>query len=79
MMKFGCGPAMGKLSATLMILGMALLIAACSSGGDGNQMTPVEVPDGDGMSGDNGEPMMTELGAWNTLMPGTLDILTFSK
>ena len=60
MMKFGCGPAMGRLSAILMILGMVLLIAACSSS-DGDKK--VEVP-----------PVMTELGDWNTLMAGSLDI-----
>ena len=64
-MKFGCGPALGRLSATLMILGMVLLIAACGS----SDKTPVvEGP------GDTDEPMMTDLGAWNTLAPGSLDI-----
>ena len=62
MMKFGCGPAMGRLSAILMILGMVLLIAACSSS-DGDKKVEVEVP-----------PVMTELGEWNTLMAGSLDI-----
>lgn len=65
-MKLGCGLAMRRLSAISMILGMVLLVAACGSDGGGNQMAPVEMP------GDNGEPMMTELGAWNTLMPGAL-------
>ena len=69
-MKFGCGLMMGRLPAALMILGMVLLLAACSSGG-GNGM--VEPPaDGDGMHGDNGEPMMTDLGEW--MMEGVLDI-----
>ena len=73
-MKFGCGPAVSRLSAILMILGMVLLIAACSSS-DGDKMVEVEVPaDGDGTPGDSGEPVMTELGAWNTLMAGSLDI-----
>ena len=62
MMKFGCGPAMGRLSAILMILGAVLLIAACSSS-DGDKKVEVEVP-----------PVMTELGDWNTLMAGSLDI-----
>ena len=74
MMKFGCGPAMGRLSAILMILGAVLLIAACSSS-DGDKKVEVEVPaDGDGTPGDNGEPVMTDLGEWNTLMAGSLDI-----
>lgn len=74
MMKFGCGPAMGRLSAILMILGAVLLIAACSSS-DGDKKVEVEVPaDGDGTPGDNGEPVMTELGAWNTPMAGDLDV-----
>ena len=67
MMQFGCGTTMGRLSATLMILGLALLLAACSSDG-GDDMTRVEIP------GDNGEPMVTDLGEWNTLMAGSLDI-----
>ena len=71
MMKSSCGPALGRLAATLMILGMALLIAACGSSGD----KTVEVPtDGDGTPGDNGGPVMIDLGEWNTLMAGTLDI-----
>ena len=71
-MKFGCSPAMGRLSAVLMILGMVLLIAACSSG-DGNKMATVEVPaNGDVMPDDNGEPI--ELGEWNTPMAGDLTI-----
>ena len=74
MIKFGCSLTTGRLSTTLMILGMALLMAACSSG-DGNNMAAVEMPtDGDGMAGDNGEPMMTALGEWNTLTTGALDI-----
>ena len=75
MMQFSCGQAKSRLPVTLMILGMALLVAACSSDG-GDEGVKVEVPaDGNGMPGDNGGPMMTELGEWNTLMPGgDLDI-----
>lgn len=74
-MKFSCDLVMGRLSAVLMILGMTLLIAACGSDDGGNQIAMVEVPaDGDTRPDGNGEPMMTELGEWNTLTAGSLDI-----
>ena len=73
-MKFACVPAMGRLSAILMVLGMVLLIAACGSD-SGNETVRVEVPaDGDGMPGDNGEQMMTDLGEWSAPMAGVLDV-----
>lgn len=68
MMKFDCCPAMSRVPATLMILGMALLIAACSSSSDKTVVEgPPDMPDG------NGGPV-TDLGEWNTLTPGDLDI-----
>ena len=75
MTKFGSSQAISRLSATLMILGMVLFIAACGSDG-GDEMVMAGVPaDGDGMPGEGGEPATTELGEWNTLMPGgALDI-----
>jgi len=72
-MTFESSQTIGRLPATLLILGMALMVAACGSD-SGNGTTEVEMPaDGDGMPGD-GEPAMTELGEWNTLMAGALDI-----
>ena len=73
-MTFESRQTIGRLPAALLILGMALMMAACGSD-SGNGTAEVEMPaDGDGMTGDGGEPMMTELGEWNTLMPGALDI-----
>ena len=71
MMNMGCRLARNRLSTALMILGMSLLIAACGSDG-GDNMTRVEAPaDGGEMPPD----MVTDLGDWNTLMPGAaLDI-----
>lgn len=51
----------------LMVPVLALLLTAC--GGSGSSTTVM----GDGMPGD-GAGSMIELGEWNTLMPGTLDI-----
>ena len=65
MMKFGCCPAMGKLPATLMILGTVLLITACGSGG--SNKTAMEVGPGD-------TEQLAELGEWNSLTAGSLDI-----
>ena len=67
MMTFDRGLATCRLPAALMVLGMALLLAAC--GGGGSSTTAMR----DGMPGDGAGPMI-ELGEWNTLMPGTLDI-----
>lgn len=67
MMTLGHGLATRRLAAALMVAGMALLLAAC--GGSGSSTTVI----GDDMPGGGGGPMI-ELGEWNTLMPGTLDI-----
>jgi len=67
MMTYGHGLAMRRVAAALMVAGMALLLTAC--GGSGSSATAM----GDGMPGGGGGPMI-ELGEWNSLMPGTLDI-----
>lgn len=67
-MKSGCCLAMGRLPATLMILGMALLMTACSSSDDSKTVMDGMMPGG------NGDGAMTELGEWNTLAAGSLDI-----
>lgn len=66
-MTFECSQTTGRLPATLMILCMALMMAACSSDG-GNGAAVVEMP------GDGGEPTVAELGEWNSLTAGALDI-----
>ena len=71
MKSLGCGAAKGRLLAALMILGGALLLSACG-GGDGGglgdamepEMPMAEVP----------EETVTELGAWNAPMAGTLEV-----
>lgn len=62
-MKFGYCPATGRLPAALMILGMALLVAACGS----SDKTSMEV-------GPSDTEALAELGEWNTLTAGSLDI-----
>ena len=70
MKSFGYGPA-------LMILGAVLLLAACSSGGNGEGVGDPAVPAGD-MAQMAETPMaespMAELGEWNDLMAGSLRI-----
>ena len=66
MVKLGYGLAMGRLPATLMAVGLALLIAACGSGG-GNEKVTVEVPV-------DPDPVMTDLGEWDTRMAGVLEV-----
>ena len=63
MMSFGCGAAMGRLAASLMILGAVLLLAACG-GSDGGRLDDAVEP----------EMPMTELGGWNTPIAGSLDV-----
>ena len=60
-----CGPSVGRLPMAMLLLGMALLLAAC---GSSSTTTAVE-PDGTDSSG----PMI-ELGDWNMLTAGSLDI-----
>lgn len=67
MMTFGHGLAMRRLAAALVVAAMAVLLTAC--GGSGSSTTAM----GDGVPGNGAGPMI-ELGEWNTLMPGTLDI-----
>ena len=64
-MTFGHGLAMRRLAAALIVLCMALLLTSCG----GSATTSM----GDGVPGNGAGPMI-ELGEWNTLMPGTLDI-----
>ncbi len=64
--------AMARLRATLTILAIVLLITACS-GGDGDK-SGMGGMDMNGTPGDGETPMATELGAWNTLTAGALDI-----
>ena len=71
MKSLGCGAAKGRLPAALMILGAALLLAACggsNGGGLDDAMEPdmpmAEVP----------EETVTELGAWSAPMAGTLRV-----
>ena len=82
MKSFGYGPAMRRLPAALMILGAVLLLAACSSGGNGEGVGDPAVPAGD-MAQMAESPMaetpmaetpMAELGEWNDLMAGSLRI-----
>ena len=82
MKSFGYGPAMRRLPAALMILGTVLLLAACSSGGNGGGVGDPAVP-GDAMAQMAESPMaespmaetpMAELGEWNDLMAGSLRI-----
>lgn len=63
------------------IFGMGLLVAACSSGDD-DSMPPMTDDDMSGMTGDDMSgtmddddmPETMELGAWNALPAGTLDV-----
>ena len=77
MKSFGYGPAMRRLPAALMILGTVLLLAACSSGGNGEGVGDPADPAGD-MAQMAETPMaetpMAELGEWNDLMAGSLRI-----
>lgn len=67
MKAFGCGSAMDRLASMLMVLGVATLVAACGSSSSTTAM--MEPPD----DTDVGEPVL-ELGEWNTLRAGSLDI-----
>ena len=77
MKSFGYGTAMRRLPAALMILGTVLLIAACSSGGNGGGVGDPAVPGGD-MAQMAESPMaespIAELGEWNAPMAGALDV-----
>ena len=77
MKSFGYGPAMRRLPAASMILGAVLLLAACSSGSNGGGVGDPADP-GDDMAQMAETPMaetpMAELGEWNDLMAGSLDI-----
>ena len=77
MKSFGYGPAMRRLPAASMILGAVFLLAACGGGSNGGGLGDPVDP-GDAMAQMAESPMaespMTELGEWNTLMAGSLDI-----
>ena len=71
MKSLGCGPTKGRLPVVLLILGAALLLAACGGGNGGGlddamepEMPMAEVP----------EETVTELGAWDAPMAGTLEV-----
>jgi len=71
MKSLGCGAAKGRLPVVLLILGAALLLAACGGGNGGGldhvmepEMPMAEVP----------EETVTELGAWDAPMAGTLEV-----
>ena len=66
MKRFGCGPAMGRLPAALTTLGVVLLLGACAS-----SSTTTMVGESDNMAS---EAAMMELGEWNALPAGSLDI-----
>ena len=72
-MKIGDCVTLDGLRTSLVLLGIGLLTAACGGGGGGSgdemtDLTELDMPV-------NGEPsMMTQLGEWNDLMPGGLDV-----
>ena len=70
-MKIACRLTFKRLRTTLVILGIGLLITACGGGGGGKAAGPGEDPT---PPPSDDAPMVTELGAWNTLTAGALDI-----
>ena len=79
-MKIGDCVTRDGLRTSLVLLGIGLLTAACGGGGgsgSGDEMPeeamPVQMPEQEAMPV-NGGGSMNQLGEWNDLMPGGLDV-----
>ena len=65
------GAAFNELRTALAILGIGLLVAACGGGNGGSKVG--------GTPDDGSGSMVTDLGGWNTLVPGSLDTSDTNK
>ena len=75
-MKIGDCVTLDGLRTSLVLLGIGLLTAACGGGGggSGDEMTGCPLMLSWTMPVNGGGSMMTQLGEWNDLMPGGLDV-----
>ena len=73
-MKIGGCVTLDGLRTSLVLLGIGLLIAACGGGGGGSGDQMPGAPEQDAMPGNGEGSMMTQLGEWDDLIPGDLDL-----